>query len=126
MSFDFSEVVSLHADLTAAPSRAVPFVRKAVEVTARNVKDDARALAAAQVGPRRSYPASMEYEMKASGDTIRAEIGPRRGGGGNLAPVFETGNPYSGRKPALEPALEHNMDDFLTGLQKAIADGALP
>lgn len=118
------ELAHLRASLERVPAKTMPLIRKAVEVTARHVKDDARALAAAQVGKHaRQYPAAMEYEMKSSGDDIRAEIGPRPHGQGNLAPIFETGNPFSGRKPALEPALEHNADDFVTGLGKALDDG---
>lgn len=125
---DFSELARLGADMGQVPARTVPFVRKAIEVTAGNVKDDARALAAAQVGRHGGrYPSAMEYVMKGGKHHIEAEIGPRPGGGkgnqGDLAPIFETGNPFSGRKASLEPALKHNTDDFLTGLSKALDDG---
>lgn len=124
MASDFSEIARLAADLGEVPLKTMPKIRQALEVTARNVKDDARALAAAQSGRHaKKYPAKMEYEMKARADEVWAEVGPRPGGQGDLAPLFETGNPYSGKKPALEPALEYNMDDFLTGLEKAIDDG---
>lgn len=120
---DFSEVSALRASLGDVPARTQPFVRKAIEITARNVKDDARSFANYYFGngSARHYPSSMEYEIKDGGMT--AEIGPRPGGQGNLAPIFETGNPFSGRKPSLEPALAGNVSDFVEGLTKALIDG---
>lgn len=121
---DASEVHALRAELQQANPKTVQGVNKALEITGRNVKDDARALAAGQVGRHgKQYPSKMQYTKHGGAGYSEVQVGPRPGGQGDLAPIFETGNPFSGRKPALEPALEYNMDDFLKGIEKAIEDG---
>ena len=87
--FDFSEVMTLAADLGDASVKVVPFARKAVEVTARNVKKDWKP-GATGAGILRAYAASVDYEMilNVTG-SIRAEVGPNLGrpGGVMLAQV---------------------------------------
>lgn len=120
---DLSELRTLQESLEGVPSRVAPKVRKAVEVTARHIKDDARNISRAQVGRHgRLYPYTMEYDLKDQEDSVTADIGPRPGGQGDLAPIFETGNPYSGHKQSLEPVLLANRDDFYRGLLKAISE----
>lgn len=126
IEFDFSEVVALQADLQGVPKQTAPFVRKAVQVTAQHVKDDARSFANFYFGggSAAGYPIAMEYDLFDEAGGVRAEVGPRPGGQGDLAPLFDgSGNPFSGRKPSLEPALADNVDDFVRGLSKAIDDG---
>lgn len=125
MKFDFSEVQQLSADLGKVPSSAAPFVRKAVERTARSVKDDARSFATYHFGSGSAggYPPAMEYTLHPEAHGLRAEIGPRPGGQGDLAPLFDgAGNPFSGRKPSLEPALADNEADFIRGIEQAAMD----
>lgn len=99
----------------------MPKVRKAVEVSARNVKDDARSIASGFAGQHaKGYPPKMEYKMTGNQYFAKAEIGPRGGGHGDLAPLFETGNPFSGRKPSLEPALENEAESFIEWVGKAV------
>lgn len=120
---DVSELRALSETLHGAPESVAPKVRKAVEVTARHVKDDARNISRALVGKHgRFYPFTMEYQLKDNPHGVTAEIGPRPGGQGNLAPIFETGNPYSGHKQSLEPALLANVGDFRRGLLKAVSE----
>lgn len=121
--FDFSELNKLTADLGAAPLKAIPNIRKAVEVSARHVKDDWRK------GAKRrglaGFASSIDYDMKLDTDgSIGAEIGPNLGkaqgsfgfvedapGGVRSAPQ------HAGRKAA--KAVEA---DFIEGLSKAIGD----
>ena len=124
IEFDFSDLTRLAADLNAVDRRTAPFVRKAVEVSARNVKDNARALAASAFGSHgRRYPYMMQYEMKANRDQVWAEVGPRDTGQGKLAPIFENEGGVPGATPTLKPALAATQDDFVRGLQQAIEDG---
>lgn len=125
IEFDFSEVRQLSASLGRVPREASRRVRQAVEVSARNVKDDARSYAAGYFGggSARHYPGTMEYELKESGSGVVAEVGPRPGGQGNFAPLFESGNRNSGRYPSLEPALADNEADFVKGLGVALGEG---
>lgn len=123
MADDFSEVVALARDLGAAPLKVIPNVRKAIEVSARHVKDD-WAKGARRRGLR-GYAASVDYDMKLAADgAIGAEIGPNLGkaqgsfgfvedapGGVRSAPQ------HAGRKAA--KAVEA---DFIEGLSKAIGD----
>jgi len=123
--FDFSQVQSLSADLSKAAMEVAPFATKAVEVTARNVKDAARK----SVGSDRYFKAAaakIAYDMQPSADGIGAEIGYDKGGAGNLGNLREFGAPGSPNHLAphddLANALHENEDDFQHGLEVAIAD----
>lgn len=123
IDFDFDELMKLTADLGSVEREVIPNVRKAVEVTARHVKDDWRK------GAKRSglsaYASSVGYDMKLDTDgSIGAEIGPelskRQGvfgfvedapGGVRSAPQ------HAGRKAA-----KGNEADFAKGLREAIGD----
>lgn len=122
--FDFSEVVQLSKSLGKNPAKVITNVRKAVEVSARNVKDDARSFANFYFGngSAADYSNSIDYNLKGNAFYAAAEIGPRPGGQGDLAPLFETGNPFSGRKPSLEPALENEAESFIDWVGKAVDD----
>lgn len=122
-SVDFSEVNKFIADLGDVPLKLVPNVRKAVEVTARNVKDDWRK--GAKRSGLKKYAASIDYDMKLDTDgSIGAEIGPNLGrvqgtfGFVEDAPGGVRSTPqYAGRKAA-----KANEADFISGLTKAIGD----
>lgn len=124
--FDFSEVVKLQQDLAEIPAKVIPNVRKAIEVTARNIKDDWKKNVP-KISSRgsRIYKTSIDYEMQLGiTGSIGADIGPnidRPGGSFGLledAPGGVTSAPqYSGRK-----AVKQNEKDFLDGLDKALKD----
>lgn len=133
--FDFSELDKLFVDLGEAPTKMIPLVRKAVEVTARNIKDEWRKDAKRAGGryfPR--YADSIDYELGLNKDgEITAEIGPNmsdhgvltrsvgrpsvKGGIAAAWGIIETGGitgqpaTNSGRK-----ALNNNKQDFVKGI----------
>lgn len=121
ISFDFSEVSKLAADLGRIPGEAMPNIRKAVQVTAFNVKADWRR------GANRTglggYAADITYETKESRDGVEAEVGPTIGDQGSFGLVEDaTGNVRSSPQHAGRSAARKNEDDFVNGLLKAISD----
>lgn len=117
----------LRADLGAAITRAPVNVRKAVEVTARRIKDDARSRAAG-IGPHaKSYPRSITYDVLYAGSfLVQAEIGPDKGGPqGALGNLLEFGSVHNAPRPHLAPALAANEADFEHGIALATVE-ALP
>lgn len=119
---DFSELDALVADLTAAPAEVRPFVEKAVEVTARYVRDDARKNAD-RTGLR-GYAYDITYEVDKSSSSIGAEIGPTVGDSGSFGFVEDGGGGVrSAPQHALRDALKNNEADFVRGIEIALADG---
>jgi hypothetical protein len=126
MSFDFSELDKLAADLGEVPKNIGPFVRKATEVSARKVRDgwrdNARGLAHAP-----AFPSSITYDLKGGnavrGSQIDADIGPDKGRAqgalGNLIEYGSVNNPPQGLG---QKALQANQEDFVTGLGRAEDD----
>lgn len=125
--FDFSDVLKLTADFGAADNRLIPFVRKAVERTARNVKDDwaDNIRKANHHGSTRRYSYSVDYDLMLDADgSIGAEIGPNRDKKGGRHGFLEEANgdvtappQHSGRKAAAK-----NVADFEAGLLQAGED----
>lgn len=126
IEFDFSEVDRLAADLGKIDAVAAPFVRKAVEVTARKVKDSARAKVAAGSSQWSGLPNTIDYDIHGANlGGISAEVGYNKArGGGKLGNIREFGAPAKDTGPHndLANALEENQDDFQTGLGKALSD----
>ena len=124
--FDFSGIDSLVADLGEVPLKVIPLVRTAVEVTARNIKEDWRAEAKGGAGSHaRKYPTSIGYEMDLVTDgSIGATIKPKRGGQGNLGEVLEDGGGgvRSAPQKNIDKALRANLSDFEKGILKAGGD----
>jgi len=123
--FDFSEVLKLAADLDEVPETAGENVRKAVTVTARNVKDGWRKkLSGSQTLP--GTPRAISYDVRGGnairGSEISAEIGADLGGQGSLVWVDEYGSPTSAPRGSGAAALHENERDFIEGLSKAIGD----
>lgn len=121
---DSSELTTLAADLTAAGPKVRPFVRKALEVTARKIRDDWRKNAPidAPQGFVESYPASIFYDIKSGATEIEAEIGPELGRPGGTAGFLEEGTVTRPPQHAGRNALEANEDDFVKGLEIAAMD----
>ena len=123
---DSSELTTLAADLTAVGAKIRPYVRKALEVTARHIRDDWRegadiSTGAAIVGP---YERSIFYDMKSGPTEIEAEIGPELHRPGGTAGFLEEGGAGVLVPPihAGRDALEKNEQDFITGLEQAAID----
>jgi hypothetical protein len=129
MSDDFSELMELAADLTGVPAEANRNVKKALEVTARNVKDDWRQGAEIGRGEGYSerYASSIFYDIKYPGGAIEAEIGPELGRPGASAGFLEDapGGVLAAPQHAGRDALEANEEDFLTGLEIAITNAVV-
>lgn len=118
ISFDFSEISQLAADLGDAPRKIRPNVRKAVEVTARHVRDDWRApLAGSEMV--RGGDRTVSYDINSSDDGIEAEIGPELGGVGAIVGMLEYGTPTAGPTGYGHAALQKNEADFVKGLEIA-------
>lgn len=124
------DLMKLAADLSKAPAEAWPFVAKALEVTARNVKDSWNdGLGGRSSGGRLKHVGrSVDYDVTAAGlggsSRLEAEIGPNLGRAqGSMAGWFEKG---MRNIPATHPgqsALKANEDDFERGLLRAVDDG---
>lgn len=127
-SSDFSELDKLATDLGVVHEAAGPFLRAAVEHTAVNVKNAARESVKSGSRDWRAAAAAIGYTTKGSaaegGSSITAEVGYRKGGGGDLGNLREFGAP--GRRLAphndLLNALNDNQADLDAGISKALAD----
>ena len=119
MSDDFDK---LARDLTAVGPVVNRNAKKALEVTARHVKDDWQE--GAQATGLEGYARSVDYDIRFPGGAIEAEIGPNLGKRQGMFGLVEdaTGDVRSAPQHAGRDALEANEDDFERGLDIAIAD----
>jgi hypothetical protein len=102
-------------------------LRKAVEITARNIKDDAKKNLQGMTTPDISHvwrlPASIQYVMSGNRYYVAASVHAK--GAANQARqvgIIEYGSPTSAPHPFLMPAAMFNRDDFLRGVRKAVKD----
>lgn len=125
MPSDFSELNRLAADLTDAPQELLKNVRKAVEVTARNIKDDWRQ--GAERRSLRGYAASIDYGLSYPGQAIEAEIGPNLAKSQGALGIVEDapGDVQSAPQHAGRDALSANEADFERGLDIAQYDATV-
>jgi hypothetical protein len=120
-TFDFSELSKLAADLGEVPAKVTANAKKAVEVTARHVKDDWRdPLKQSERIPRGAQ--SVSYDVGVGPDGITAEIGPEVGGPGALVGMLEYGTPTTPPTGYGHGALQKNEADFIKGLEIAAGD----
>jgi hypothetical protein len=126
LEFDFSDINKLAADLSNVAKNAGPKIRKAVEVSARNVKEDWRKPLQGS-GSVPGGAASISYDIKGGnairGSEITAEIGPELGGAGSLVSALEDG--FGGRQGPTgfgAAALQMNQEDFVRGLEIALQE----
>jgi hypothetical protein len=125
VSFDFGEMNTLAADLGDAGVKVIPFTRKAVEVTARYIKDDWRDEAKKINSVLNRYPSSVDYDMELDTDgLIAAEIGPNLGKAmGSFGFVEEaSGDIRSAPQRNVDRALRNNLADFEKGILQAGED----
>lgn len=117
---DFSR---LARDLGGVPKGTGKFLRKAVEVTARHVKDSWKdRLKGSPHVP--GGPASITYDLKPGRDGMGAEIGPELGRGqASIVGILEVGSAshVSPRGFGLA-ALHDNEADFEHGIELAVDD----
>ena len=124
ITFDFSELNTLAADIAGEIPRSGKAFRQAVEVSARNVKDAwADKLRGEAYVPH--APRSITYDVKATpGDvsTIEAEIGAERGRlQAPIVTVLEFGAPGNNLAPRGygHGALSETEADFVKGIELA-------
>lgn len=119
-----SELAALEADLRQCAAEIGPQLRKAVEITARNVRDDWREFSG-NLRRAPAYSRSITYDIEGRNvfgkGIIRAEIGPEKsrpqGALGNLIEYGSVNNP-----PNLFGlnALNVNERDFVRGCTIAV------
>lgn len=123
MEFDFTDILKLAADLGEVPDNAGKNIRKAIEVTARHVRDDWReplqGSATVPIGP-----AAVTYDLAGGnavrGSQISAEIGPELKGQGAIVGMLEYGTPRNSPRGFGAAALQKNEADFINGLTIAL------
>lgn len=122
MPDDFSELAKLAADLTHAPEAAVRNVKKSIQVTATEIKEDWRQ--GAERTGLTGYAAAIDYDLNFPGGAIEAEIGPSLDRPqGPLGLVEDAnGRVRSAPQHAGRDAMEANEPDFYRGLEIAIFD----
>lgn len=125
MDFDFSELDKLAVDAGEVPTNSGPKFVAAVHRTSMSVKeawaDKLKGSPGLNVIARTvSYDLSSFQGFGAS--VLEAEIGPTKGGAGNLATISEFGNSRHPARGFGRAALEENQDDFEKGITAAIDD----
>jgi hypothetical protein len=130
VSDDFSELMRLANDLSGVPAEANKRIKKAIEFTARGIKDDWKQGAEISGGFPASYPASISYEMQYTGGSIDAEIGPVLGftpgsSAGFLDEPLSSAGVDGPVHHAGRNATEANEPDFYEGLEIAITDAVI-
>lgn len=117
---------ALARDLGEIPRATAPFVRKAVEVSARNIKD----LIRNEYSGARQLPGaarSISYDVKGSTGArlggISAEIGPELGGQGSIVGLVDEGAPRTPGRKRIPKALNDEAPGFEKGIELAIEDG---
>jgi hypothetical protein len=130
ISFDFSELDRLAADLESAPKNIGPFLTSAFHVTSLRIKRGARA----KVRRRRHFKQAaraIDYDLKRfrgfGASIIESEIGYNEGSGvGQLGNLIEFGAPRSPNSltPGNELAttLREEEADFVRGVERAVDD----
>jgi len=117
---------ALARDLGEIPKATAPFVRKAVEVSARNIKDlirDEYSGARALPGASRSISYDLQGSTGARLGGISAEIGPELGGQGSVVGLVDEGAPRTPGRKRIPKALQNEAPGFTRGIEQAIEDG---
>lgn len=120
INFDFTDLLKLEADLgLITEATTIHKVRQAVEVTARNVKNDWRDNAkASNPEHAKGYPYAIDYDLDLKKDgEISAEIGPKIGGQGSLGFLEEApGGVRAAPQGNARRAVAKNIADFEEGI----------
>lgn len=126
MTGEADELRQLAADMSHAPADAGPFIEKALEVTARGVKDtwNDNLGGRSAGGSFRHVGRSVDYDMQVGASSLEAEIGPNLARTqGAMAGWFEEGMRNIPAAHAGYGAMKANEADFVQGMEKALADG---
>lgn len=125
-SMNFAEVDQLVADLGEVAATAGQYVRKAVEVGARNVKTDWADFSSG-LSHAKHFPRSITYDVTTfqgfGASIISAEIGPDKDRPqGALGNLLEYGSVNNSPRSFGANALQANESDFQRGLVAALDD----
>lgn len=125
IKFDFSELTKLSADLGEVPRKSRANIRKAVEVTSRNVKDSwKKKLQGSKTLP--ALPGAISYDVlsdNSPNSPVTGEIGfDKDRNQGPLGNISEFGSPTVAPRGFGLAALQENIEDFQTGLGIALGD----
>lgn len=119
----FNELVHV---IEEAPRETATFLRKAIEVSARNIKDQIKR----DYTGSRNLPGaagSISYELKGTTGQIlggiSAEIGPRLGGQGSVVGLVDKGTVNNPGKNRIPKALADEEQGLADGIRKAVQDG---
>lgn len=129
LSFDFSALGALAADLESAPDALPKHLGKALGVTSRRVKESAQKRVRGRKHFRQAASA-IDYELSwysGSVSGMSSEIGYNKDRpAGRLGNLVEYGAPRSGNRLSpggeLQDALHENEDDFQRGVEAAVSD----
>lgn len=119
------DLMSLAADLTAAGAKVRPLVKKALQVTGGNIREEwsANAGVGGAQGVPEGYPSSITFEARETVSAVEVEVGPEMGRPGGPAGNFlESGTIHRPPQHAGRNALEANEQDFIDGLAIAMVD----
>ena len=101
-------------------------VKKAVEVNARHIKDDAilflEPISTRDLSHVPDLLHRIGYKIRAGASFVEARIQPNDGKQSALGAIIEDGAKYSGPRKFMEAALRENVEDLMDGVQKAIED----
>lgn len=126
VEIDASDLSSLSADLGEAKRGTVKNLRKALEFTARGVRDVARQNATGMAHAP-AFPYSITYDLKYreafGGTSMEAEIGPDKDRAqGALGNLIEFGSVHNPPQGIMHGALQANEADFERGIDRAVND----
>lgn len=108
--------------LEAVEPRMRDNLRKAVEITARHIKDDAKSnLRGMGFVYVPKLPAAIKYHMEGNKYYVAAKV-RATGEQARFIGVIEYGSPTSAPHPFLMPAALTNRADFLKGVRQAVKD----
>ncbi|MGY2747210.1 hypothetical protein [Arthrobacter sp. UYCu723] len=100
-------------------------LRKAVEITARHIKDDAKKNIQGMSTPSISHipwlKNAVQYQMHGNRYYVSATVNAK-GKQARMIGVIEYGSPTSAPHPFLMPAALFNRADFLKGVRQAVKD----
>lgn len=119
MAVDASELRKLASDLSNAPKLIKSEARGVIAKGALNIKNQMRDEVARSRHFRFAH--TISYDLKVSGDTIEAEIGPEAGGVGSLAGFAYFGGVNGGGGTVTDPqgaldAEAPNVEKYLDAL----------
>ncbi|MCW2287036.1 hypothetical protein EDF60_1687 [Leucobacter luti] len=129
MGADFSELLSLAADIDEASDKLPKYLGKALGVTSKKVKETA----ASKVSGRKHFrqaASAIDYELAGYTGAVSgmsSEIGYNKDkAAGQLGNLAEFGAPNAGNQLApggeLQAVLTEHEDDFVAGVERAVAD----